>query len=1469
MAQSKTLANTYNTGTAGDTNPSTGSTNFASYASILTSLESEIDTNELGDVTLSAGMELALNDLVAYLNTTRENADSNTDAQDYVKSGSQSDSAYFGKNWYYLLEITDFLALPAELQSLLEAVDGEREGLTGDILTDTTLTINGSFREIVILLALYSQAVGVYIPDVDKLVLKHDEANSVSVRDGATLIEIDTTEANDDTSSPIKDARLKSQEKDTNDTSGEHFHANDFGLYYVNAAEKVNLIYPASFNKENQEEHKLIMVLIKENGDEQEIDFTVLVRDRTAPNSPTIDATLYAEESQLEDSTEENISSKDGPDYTSYSVEYDEPVNVTVHDESGESSEVVVESSDNKTFTLKIKRTRASLAGRTISGLYLKAVDRDTHYNLASYTNRFDVVFYNKEGTIDISLNDITHSQILAKYQDTNGTSNITVLTVTQDSNEDDYSMSLDSVTGPNSEDAIGFFTQDGLKVDLNLTDTNKLRNEFLTLRGEYSIRVTVTEAHDTNSSDSNLPRTHTVTKVITITDNLAISITQDTNNFTEATYVGGTFADTTASSSELFIIPAFVFDAYGDAASVSVKADSNQDGDYVNATLDSNGEIAITTDKALSLNHLKNTYTFTLLINDDPNGGDTSVDATELQVRFSTSDDSAPEIDSLESTLASVSAGGSTNINPVPMKLKLKNNEKMSDMTTVTITYTVAGGSTGNATNITTGDDTEFLISLQSTDDGKVVTVTATVKKDSLTEATKTFSYTYDISVDNSFAFADTNNKEITISNRTEYSVLEVTDFVVGSDTNNNSIDTSEYIFGHSGFSDVYESNVTSEKHYTFYTFTDSAGNVAALVQEILVQNFGAAAGMVGLAAEIGSLSKEVNVTLPSGNSYALSSDTNNDNSLFTLDTNNELTLNASKPTKAIDQSYSLEIVATNDASQNTKTSTLTVTVKTSGKPTLTIAPVVTSLDSADTNTPVKIADVSASFTGDVSSNEIALFPITIESVVGTYRTGYADEQFPGADSNKDLKTLFSINTNGDLNQVDDLDDAVTKVTITLKVAATLDSTVSTTATVVFTVNDTTTPVLKFKDAPADSTGILSYTKNDDESAEATFTHGSTLNMDYLLDVSESLQTTTGITTSISLSGVDNTAESAPASLTELTSTLGTFAVKQTRKDDADNTSNEVTLTITIVRPATIDLVDLNAEHDLETTLNVDGLYKAPTQAKLPEVRLDMKASAFNELFTVTLPGHGINTTEKLWAERIYVQEEMTFGVDAGNKLPNIEHVNSETIAQRIIHQGHVTESDKKFLIPDGASKDNFDTDSYANLATFTYVMELMEGVEGLEEATNYTALRDEIMHYFANDTNGSYKQDIIDILDDSSNPTNNEENQETKHGGNRKNFAREVFFQILKAELAAGGNGPRLTKKGMFKTAMEGLIPLKYAINFQEGDTLTFTVKLTDADGEHQYGQDTNTNTNEVGNTDDLAAADRQVIVKINMKK
>ena len=45
----KTLAETYNDGTAQDTNPSSGSTNFASYASILEHLESEIDTNALGE----------------------------------------------------------------------------------------------------------------------------------------------------------------------------------------------------------------------------------------------------------------------------------------------------------------------------------------------------------------------------------------------------------------------------------------------------------------------------------------------------------------------------------------------------------------------------------------------------------------------------------------------------------------------------------------------------------------------------------------------------------------------------------------------------------------------------------------------------------------------------------------------------------------------------------------------------------------------------------------------------------------------------------------------------------------------------------------------------------------------------------------------------------------------------------------------------------------------------------------------------------------------------------------------------------------------------------------------------------------------------------------------------------------------------------------------------------------------------
>ena len=699
------------------------------------------------------------------------------------------------------------------------------------------------------------------------------------------------------------------------------------------------------------------------------------------------------------------------------------------------------------------------------------------------------------------------------------------------------------------------------------------------------------------------------------------------------------------------------------------------------------------------------------------------------------------------------------------------------------------------------------------------------------------------------------------------------MTDFVV----NNNSIDTTEYTFEKSGFSDDYGSNVTSEKHYTFYTFTDGAGNVAALVQEILVNNFGDAANMATLtgplAATIGSLSDEVAVSLPPGNSYALSTDTNltnltNDNSLFTLDTNG-LTLNAIDTNVSSGDTYSLSIVATNDASKNTLTSTLTVTVKTSGTPTLTITNEVSSLNSAiDTNTPVKIADVSASFNDLVSGNAIALDAIAIDSVVGEYRDDHENEQFPvvdSNDSNKPLSNLFSIDTNG-LYQEADLDDAVEKVTITLKVAATLDPNVNATANIVFTVNDTTTPVLKFKNEPTANSAMLSYTKSDHENAVATFTHGSTLDMDDLLDVSETLGTaTTGITTSIALSG-DNTALSAPQTLTELTSTLGTFDVKHTRQDEAGNTSNEVTLTITIVQPATIDLVDLNAEHRLTTTLDVDGLYTAPQQLALPEVRLDMKASAFNELFTVDLAEDGINKVDKLLAERIYVQEEMTFGVNAQGKLPDIKHEDGgATIAERDIVQGHINDDDKKFLVPnpEGPSVDKFATHSYANLATFTYVMELMKGVEGLEEATNYPDLRNEILTYFANDTsdtNDGYKEDIIAILDDSNNPTKN------SSGDDRTNFGREVFFQILKAELGAGGNGPRLTKKGIFKTAMTGR---KYAINFQEGDTLTFTVKLKDANGEHQYGQDTNDNTSEDGKTDDLVAADRQVLVKINMKK
>ena len=333
----------------------------------------------------------------------------------------------------------------------------------------------------------------------------------------------------------------------------------------------------------------------------------------------------------------------------------------------------------------------------------------------------------------------------------------------------------------------------------------------------------------------------------------------------------------------------------------------------------------------------------------------------------------------------------------------------------------------------------------------------------------------------------------------------------------------------------------------------------------------------------------------------------------------------------------------------------------------------------------------------------------------------------------------------------------------------------------------------------------------------------------------------------------------------------MGTFTLTQSRQDEVGNTSNVVTLEITIVQPATIDLVDLNAQHQLTTMLDVDGLYEAPTQVELPEVRLDMKAEAFNELFTVKLKEDGINKVDKILAERMYVQEEMTFGVNAAGKLPDIKH-EDETIAERIIHQDANLADNKKFLIPTGASLDKFATQSYANLATFTYYMELMEGVEGLEEATNYQDLRTEIMNYFANDTNDindtndGYKEDIIAILDDSNNPTDNDPNQE--RDVSRMNFGREVFFQILKAELGAGGNGPRLTKKGIFKTAMAGT-DKKYAINFQEGDTLTFTVKLKDANGEHQYGQDTNDNTSEDGKTDDLEAANRQVLVKINMKK
>lgn len=1473
-----TLAETYNTGTVGDTNPSTGSTNFASYASILNNLETQLsDTDALGDATLGAGLELALNDLVAYLDTTRADADPNNDAQVYVKS----DSTYFGKKWYYLLEFTDFHDLPAELQSLLDAVYATRNHLSGadSITLDTSNT--GSFRDIVILLALHSQADGAYIPSVDELTLTTG-ANSVSVRDGTTIIEIDTTQAND-TTSPIKDARLKSQEEDTSETDGKYFHANDFGLYYVNAKEKVNLIYPAAFDKENREEHNLIMVLIKEDGSEQEINFTVLVRDRTVPIIVTdnIASTLYANERHTIDTNVLNTildSNAADTNAAPAQVTYDEPVDVTVHDANGESLEVEVVTSDNKTFTLKIRRTQVSLAGRKIEGLYLKAVDRDTHYNLASYTNRFDLVFENMTGNVLPTATDITHSEIRDNYQ----VSNINVLTVEQDSNEDNYSIALDSVTGPDGDttELTDFFTDNGLKIDLNLTDSNKTRNQFLALRGTYAITVTVTEAHDTNSSDTNLPHTKTVTENITITDDLAIFITQDTNfdtNGSVPTYVvGGTFADTTTSGAQLFTIPAVVFDAYGDAASVSVKAD--QDGEYVQATLDSNGVIAIATKAELKKHHLKDTYTFTLLIDDDSNNGDTN-GATELQVQFSTYDNSAPEIESLVSTLGSLTNGGSTNINPVPMVLTLKNGEKMSDMNPINIEFSVAGGSSGNGTYVTTGDNTNFLISLLQSDNGKVVTVTASVEKTvdgtTLQSAPVTFSYTYDISIDSSFAFKKSSDKVITIDDRLDYSPLEVTDFVV----NNNSIDTTEYTFEKSGFSDDYGSNVTSEKHYTFYTFTDGAGNVAALVQEILVNNFGDAANMATLtgplAATIGSLSDEVAVSLPPGNSYALSTDTNltnltNDNSLFTLDTNG-LTLNAIDTNVSSGDTYSLSIVATNDASKNTLTSTLTVTVKTSGTPTLTITNEVSSLNSAiDTNTPVKIADVSASFNDLVSGNAIALDAIAIDSVVGEYRDDHENEQFPvvdSNDSNKPLSNLFSIDTNG-LYQEADLDDAVEKVTITLKVAATLDPNVNATANIVFTVNDTTTPVLKFKNEPTANSAMLSYTKSDHENAVATFTHGSTLDMDDLLDVSETLGTaTTGITTSIALSG-DNTALSAPQTLTELTSTLGTFDVKHTRQDEAGNTSNEVTLTITIVQPATIDLVDLNAEHRLTTTLDVDGLYTAPQQLALPEVRLDMKASAFNELFTVDLAEDGINKVDKLLAERIYVQEEMTFGVNAQGKLPDIKHEDGgATIAERDIVQGHINDDDKKFLVPnpEGPSVDKFATHSYANLATFTYVMELMKGVEGLEEATNYPDLRNEILTYFANDTsdtNDGYKEDIIAILDDSNNPTKN------SSGDDRTNFGREVFFQILKAELGAGGNGPRLTKKGIFKTAMAGT-DKKYAINFQEGDTLTFTVKLKDANGEHQYGQDTNDNTSEDGKTDDLEAANRQVLVKINMKK
>ena len=172
-----------------------------------------------------------------------------------------------------------------------------------------------------------------------------------------------------------------------------------------------------------------------------------------------------------------------------------------------------------------------------------------------------------------------------------------------------------------------------------------------------------------------------------------------------------------------------------------------------------------------------------------------------------------------------------------------------MNDMSSVTITFAVANGSSGDAQDVVkTGDEATFLISLLQSDSGKVVTVTATVEKDSLAQAQATFSYTYDIDIDSSFAFADTNDKVITIDDRLDYSPLDVTNFVV----NNNSIDTSEYTFAKSGFSDDYGSNVTSEKHYTFYTFTDNAGNVAALVQEILVNNFGDAADVSTLTAQI-----------------------------------------------------------------------------------------------------------------------------------------------------------------------------------------------------------------------------------------------------------------------------------------------------------------------------------------------------------------------------------------------------------------------------------------------------------------------------------------------------------------------------------------------------------------------------------------------------------------------------------------